>query len=176
MISGRAPEFHFAPLPSASVGGTTDNACPGITCGGEEFPAVFPSRFLQKIRVLPGGCWAWIGARDPGGYGSVKWQRRVLNIHRVVYELIWGTIPAGFTVDHICHRRSCLRPDHLRLLTLRENMLAGHTASAHRVRQTLCPSGHVFENASRGDHRGQRCRFCNQEYGKSRYWTGIRHS
>jgi hypothetical protein len=42
--------------------------------------------------------------------------------HRVSYELANGPIPTGVVIDHVCHTPSCVRPDHLRPATTKQNM------------------------------------------------------
>ena len=41
--------------------------------------------------------------------------------HRVVWEHHHGPIPAGMTVDHICHNKRCIEIEHLRMLTNLDN-------------------------------------------------------
>ena len=36
-----------------------------------------------------------------------------VDAHRFSYELAYGAIPAKHDVHHTCHRRSCVRPEHL---------------------------------------------------------------
>jgi hypothetical protein len=37
--------------------------------------------------------------------------------HRIVWRRVFGAIPAGLTVDHLCRITLCQRPDHLELVT-----------------------------------------------------------
>jgi hypothetical protein len=41
--------------------------------------------------------------------------------HRAAYILAIGPIPDGLHVDHLCARRDCVNPDHLRLVTNKQN-------------------------------------------------------
>lgn len=36
--------------------------------------------------------------------------------HRLVYEEMFGEIPDGFEVGHICKNRACCNPEHLQIL------------------------------------------------------------
>lgn len=57
-----------------------------------------------------------------------------MRAHRVAYELEREPIPPGLEPDHLCKNRACVRPDHLELVTHRENVLRGDGfyAKAHR--------------------------------------------
>jgi HNH endonuclease len=62
-------------------------------------------------------CWPWGGTIQSKGYGMVGGRL----VHRVVYELVHGTIPAGLTIDHLCRNRACANPSHLEAVTMKEN-------------------------------------------------------
>lgn len=71
------------------------------------------------------GCWEWTNKLRPDGYGSLqvggrKGPRKLA--HRVSYEWAYGEIPAGAEIDHICRNRACVRPEHLRAATKKQNM------------------------------------------------------
>lgn len=74
-----------------------------------------------------GTCWTWTGTTNRGGYGSFSLgmkdgKRRTDRAHRVAYRLTHGEIPNGMHVDHMCHTKSCVRPDHLRAVTNKQNL------------------------------------------------------
>ena len=79
-------------------------------------------RFSKKYKVLPNGCWEWIGTQQRR-YGALKMangtQRRA---HRLSYELFKGPIPADAFILHSCDFRLCVNPDHLYLGTHKRNM------------------------------------------------------
>lgn len=44
-----------------------------------------------------------------------------MKAHRVSYEDAYGPIPPRLRIDHKCYEPSCVRPDHLRLATDKQN-------------------------------------------------------
>lgn len=86
----------------------------------------FKKNFESKYQANKDGCWIWKARRDADDYGQVAvgtGQGRIQRAHRVAYELYTGeTIPEGMDIDHLCHIRRCVRPDHLEVVTHTENM------------------------------------------------------
>src|SRR5690606_27097996 len=68
----------------------------------------------------PGGGWLWVGA-TARGCGRIWRDGRLIYAHRATYELYVGSIPPGMLLDHTCHIRNCVRPDHLRIATNKQN-------------------------------------------------------
>lgn len=77
-------------------------------------------RFWSKVDKS-GDCWLWTGARDGRGYGHLRRGPRNFKAHRYVLMLA-GIDVTGRDVDHTCHTRACVRPDHLRLVTRKQNL------------------------------------------------------
>jgi hypothetical protein len=77
--------------------------------------------FHTLTRILPDtGCWEYRGAKDSQGYGRMFVARKERKAQRVVYELVYGSIPARARLRHFlpsdkCIRRGCCNPAHLRL-------------------------------------------------------------
>jgi len=78
-------------------------------------------RFWSKVDKTP-TCWRWLGTTIPKGYGVFTVGRKKIVAHRFSYELAYGPIGAGLQVDHICRVRNCVRPDHLREVTGKQNL------------------------------------------------------
>lgn len=85
------------------------------------------AELLRRITPGPGGCWIWTGAVDGRGYGHVGrsrnygMERKDWIVHRLVYELAVGPVPAGYDIHHICEVRRCIYPKHLEPVTRREH-------------------------------------------------------
>ena len=77
-------------------------------------------RFWLRVRKTP-ECWEWLGTLDRDGYGRMKVNGVKTRVHRYSYELHNEPIPDGMVVDHICHNTSCVRPEHLRVATVKQN-------------------------------------------------------
>lgn len=122
-------------------------------------------RFWEKVdRRGDDDCWHWTGGKNNSGYGAFCFARKRYGAHRFVYEQTVGDIPAGYTIDHICRNRACVNPKHLRLLTHRENTLAGTGPSARAAMATHCPRGHEYTEDNIYWSQGNRkCRICKIE-------------
>lgn len=70
------------------------------------------SDFISRL-VQSGGCWEWIGARDPYGYGRMYHKGGRIRVSRLSFELFVGPIPDGVLVCHTCDNPGCANPDHL---------------------------------------------------------------
>lgn len=104
-------------------------------------------------------CWIWEGYKEKDGYG--RWMipeqggQRCVKAHRFAFFLWFGSWPAD-ELDHTCHVRDCVRPDHTKEATRKEN-------ANNRVQKT-CKRGHPliesnFYYYGKAKQR-RRCRAC----------------
>lgn len=95
------------------------------------------SRFWEKVNKT-GECWIWTASKRGPGYGQCSLGgRRQGYAHRFSYEIHFGSIPAGMVIDHICHNKLCVKPDHLQAVTPKqnqENLLGARVTSSSGVR------------------------------------------
>lgn len=114
-----------------------------------------------STRIAVGdGCWEWTAARDRDGYGILTGAgTSSTKAHRIVYELMVGPIPVGLQIHHRCENRGCVRPDHLKPVTPRENLFASATVPAVNAAKTHCPQGHSYAEHG-GVRRGRANRYC----------------
>ena len=111
---------------------------------------MLPDRIIEKIEF--GLCWEWIAAKDPAGYGAVKWEGKKVNAHRLVWELLVSSIPDGLFIDHLCRNRACVNPDHLEPVTPSINNKRGFVGKAK-------PSEIVY----------LKCGTCNKKFPRNKY-------
>ena len=114
--------------------------------GFQKSPLSLRERIEQKIFPVPmSGCWIWMGAIGSHGYGQVRVQEGTTIVHRILYEEAHGDIPEHLECDHLCRVRCCVNPDHIELVTRRENIRRGIGPAAKQMAQTHCLQGHPLE-------------------------------
>lgn len=92
---------------------------------------------LVKLGRTPDDCWEWIGRKHANGYGKKQFHSRTLLAHRWLWMQLFGPIPSGLVIDHVCQNPGCVNPHHLRVVTQAENVRSGLT--------TLLTDGDVKE-------------------------------
>lgn len=104
-------------------------------------------RFWAKVEKTD-TCWIWRGCRrskDPRrAYGQFYFDGRTQTASRVAYMMHVGPIPDGLLVCHHCDNPPCVRPDHLFVGTMSDNLL-----DAARKGRTYAPSLRGDEHPSR---------------------------
>jgi hypothetical protein len=56
------------------------------------------------------------------GYAKTAIMGKMVYVHRLAYQLAYGYIPEGLTIDHLCKVRNCIHPRHLEAVSLQENL------------------------------------------------------
>jgi HNH endonuclease len=127
-----------------------------------------PSTMRKKI-ATDGDCWAWTGALNNRGYGSVtNGKGGSMLAHRKSYEIAVGPIPTGLEIDHLCRNTRCINPNHLEPVTRAEN------ARRRSMAQTRCHKGHSLSGANlrlhkRGLEMHRECRLCGMDATRRQY-------
>lgn len=79
-------------------------------------------KLTKNYTVTASGCWEYNGGSVGSGYRTIYHDGKCHYAHRLSYEFYKGKIPAGLVVDHLCHNRACMNPEHLRVCTQKENV------------------------------------------------------
>lgn len=112
-------------------------------------------KVAAQIQVdMLSGCHVWMGRKNADGYGVVYVDGKSRLVHRYVWSVTNGPIPAMHVLDHMIadrevapgpcvHGPACCNPDHVEVVTV--------TVNAKRVRnwqraKTHCPSGHRYHD------------------------------
>lgn len=127
-------------------------------------------RFQTKYRIdEETGCWLWTGALNNKGYGTIgetiaDYTTKHHYAHRLSYTMHKGPIPDGLVVDHMCNVRNCVNPDHLQVLTNRENIERSPSPIIQRRLARICKRGHDLADEAnvyrRPDNGRIQCRAC----------------
>lgn len=117
----------------------------------------------EKYDIDSNGCWNWNRFVDHNGYGSFRIKGNTRTAHRVIWELLRGKVPEGLVLDHLCRNRKCVNPEHLEVVTQRENCMRGLIGG-----KTHCKNGHLFDEEntliSQGEKQYTRrnCKSCDR--------------
>lgn len=119
------------------------------TAGGLVNTWIGGADVAQGITPLDTPCLEWTGCRIEDGYGrkitgSRKGGRRLVLVHRWVWEKEFGPIPEGLCVLHRCDNPPCINLDHLFLGTLSDNALDRETKGRGRIYTGICPCGRPY--------------------------------
>jgi hypothetical protein len=102
------------------------------------------------------------------GYSRIRINNKNVQAHRWAWELVNGQIPEDFVIDHICRNRKCVLPEHLRMITQQENIMAG----LHNIdNRSHCNQGHPFvkENIMIRKSGKRECAECNRIRARANY-------
>ncbi len=123
-------------------------------------------RFWSYVRKGPASeCWEWLSAKR-GGYGRFSLGDHLVAAHRLAYELLFGPIPEGMCLDHLCRNHGCVNPYHLQPVPPRTNTLRGVGPTAVNTQKAHCPKGHPYDTTNTGYTNGgksRRCLACKRE-------------
>lgn len=121
-------------------------------------------RFWSHVVKLSCECWFWAAGISKNGYGVFDGH---FSAHKFAYELVKGKVPDGLQLDHKCHNRFCVNPDHLEPVTASENVKRGLLPELTRqmmLSKTHCPQGHPYDLFNTTFYHGRRyCKTCNNE-------------
>lgn len=101
-------------------------------------------------------------------YGRLPGKKMIM-AHRHAYEQVFGPIPNGLVIDHLCRNGLCVNPEHLEAVTDKVNILRGMGIPAVNSRKTHCKNGHELIPENCWNRKGRRaCKICDKEYQKAK--------
>lgn len=79
-----------------------------------------------RVNGVVSPCHVWTGptsgsATAGGGYGRISVNSQTCATHIVAFTYYFGYIPGNKQVDHKCRNRLCCNPEHLELVSHKEN-------------------------------------------------------
>lgn len=78
-------------------------------------------RFWTKVETSK-TCWEWTGTLLGKGYGGFSFQGKMMTAHRFIWTMEKGPIPDGMCVLHHCDNMRCVRPSHLFIGSVQDNI------------------------------------------------------
>jgi len=117
-------------------------------------------RFFDKVNKTD-TCWLWTASlRGKTGYGAFKLDGKVIDAHRLSYQLHNGEIPSGLYVCHTCDNRKCVNPKHLFLGSPKDNWQDGFDKGKIKLLGGI-DTNKLKKHPSQGAYsRGCRCNEC----------------
>ena len=127
-------------------------------------PRPILERIMAKV-IRVGKCLFWTGATNGHGYGVILAEgqpRRMIYVHRAIFEAINGPIINNKVLDHLCRNRNCCNIEHLEAVTHRENLFRGEAPNWKTTRTKICKRGHYIDgkNVQQATDGRFRCRIC----------------
>lgn len=126
-------------------------------------------------------CICWTGPTDQKGYGLSNVNGRSRRTHLISYELEFGPIPSGMTIDHLCHNqdigckggktcvhRRCMNIEHLECVDIRTNINRSPNSNAAKTHCGTCGFPFSGYNLMPRQDRpsGRECRNCANRRGR----------
>lgn len=86
----------------------------------------FDDKIQGSYEVDNNGCWIINRGLNKDGYSYMHdGTGKKVRVHRYMYERKHGQISEKMVCDHLCRVRNCINPDHIEIVTNKENVLRG---------------------------------------------------
>ena len=138
-------------------------------------------KIVDRFVPQDNGCWWYPAVPTRKGYAQTRigWPTtKPILIHRLSWIYHNGDIPEDMVLDHICHdpavcaggntceHRRCVNPEHLALVTSKENSQRSVRVLKYK---THCVNGHSLENntVQYKSRNTTLCLSCRKQYKKN---------
>ena len=99
------------------------------------------SKVMARVVEAPGAlstpCLVWTGPDSGGGRGGgyprMTLDGQTVAVHIVMWTNAHGFVPGRKQLDHLCRNRRCVNPEHLELVTHKQNQ-----KRRDRARREVC--------------------------------------
>jgi len=85
-------------------------------------------KIINRIQVIS-SCWKFHGSKSSAGYGYIRHQGKNVLVHRFMYNFENPKFPLDYDginqLDHLCRMRNCCNPEHMEIVSNRENTIRG---------------------------------------------------
>lgn len=87
------------------------------------------TKIYDRVDVIDLGygtpCHIWTGPNSGsgrgGGYPRMNLDGQTVAVHIVMFVNMNGYVPGKKQIDHLCHNRMCVNPEHLEMVTHKQN-------------------------------------------------------
>ena len=118
------------------------------------------ARFWKKVNKTS-TCWEWTAHKLYNGYGRFNLNGKTDYAHRISWQFATGEYPKGKQILHLCDNPSCVRPDHLFLGTITDNMSDRNKKGRQSTSDKLnCRHGHPFTYTKNHRRTALDCHVC----------------
>jgi hypothetical protein len=73
-------------------------------------------QIISEHSEKAGSCQIWTARLDVKGYPAKWFQGKLWKVHRLIFTLSKGPIPARYDVHHKCENKACVKLEHLELI------------------------------------------------------------
>lgn len=81
-------------------------------------------RIAANSHMTESGCVVWDGAVYRNGYGKIKYHGKTTQVHRALYDELYGPLPPRVFITQTCGNRRCGNIDHLKMVTPKQSAIA----------------------------------------------------
>lgn len=122
--------------------------------------------FYRKQQPAPNGCIEWTGVRNNVGYGFIGFKRvdpdtgapqkgfgGMMTTHRLAWMIANQRLPTLRNINHSCHNKLCVNPDHLTEGTQADKLVAMIKDGIRGGRPAGVPLGRRLDKQHRREYK-----------------------